>query len=123
MNEAEALAAPIVVLKDAYRVAAASHGAATSRGRHRVANRCADELILLSRELRNRGVEGHKALQQLLDDEDLSVRVWAAAHSLPFAHDLAEKILEKVAAGPPSPVRLTAEMTLAEWRAGKLPTS
>jgi hypothetical protein len=46
--------------------------------------------------------------------------VWAATHCLPFASATAERVLQEAAAGPPSPTRLTADMILSEWRAGRL---
>ncbi len=48
------------------------------------------------------------------------VRAWAASHVLEFDPEAAEAELTRLAKGPPSPVRLDAEMTLREWRAGRL---
>ena len=120
MTETEALSAPLEDLRAAYREAARNHGTALTKGRHRVANRLFDELILIGRELLNRGKDGQRVFEQLFGDEDSSTRVWAATHALSFAGAAAEKVLERAAAEPASPVRLSAELTLAEWRAGRL---
>lgn len=120
MNDVDLVAGSLDQLRSAYRDAARAHKDASSAGRHRVANRSVDSLIALVRELRARGRSGEQVLEELLTDEELSVRAWAAAHSLPFATAAAERVLESIASGPPSPVRLDAEVTLSEWRAGRL---
>ena len=55
-----------------------------------------------------------------MESSRLSVRLWAASHVLEFAPKLAEAELERLAMGPRGPLRLNAEMTLQEWRAGHL---
>jgi hypothetical protein len=122
MNEADIVAAPLVLLRDAYRDAALAHGAATLSGRHRVANRNVDQLTWIARELRTRGEGGNQVLAELREHSEPNVRVWAATHSLGIAPTEAEKVLDSAAAGPPGPARLAAEMTLVEWKAGRLVT-
>ena len=120
MNEIELIAAPVAHLGESYRKAAAERANAVAVGRHRVANRNYDLIVSIARELRSRGRDGECALEQMLEHESLEVRVWAAFHCLPFAATAAEQVLKEAAEGPPSPTRLEAEMTLSEWKAGRL---
>lgn len=120
MKAIDIVAAPLGQLGASYRTAALEHAAATAAGRHRLANRNHDLIASIVRELRTRGRDGEKTLENLLRDKELAVRVWAATHCLAFAPADAERVLSEAAAGPPSPVRLAAEMTLSEWKAGRL---
>lgn len=101
-----------------YASAAALHGKATHDGDFELANRSYDEIANIYRSLRERGEREH--LLQLLADADPSVRSWAASHALEFAPERAVTALTAIASGPPSPERLSAQMTLREWRKGKL---
>jgi hypothetical protein len=101
-----------------YRAAASKHGEATLRGTPRVANRNADVVAAVYRELRRRGDE--RALSALLDDDDRGVRGWAGAHALEFAPSEGESVLEILAAEDFGLVSFSAEITLEEWRAGRL---
>jgi len=112
--------ATIAELKAGYAAAAASHGRATRSGDWRTANKQYDLVTTIRRHLLARGSEGERAIGELLTDTDPAVRCWAACHGLFFAHVEAERTLMALAAGPPSPERLNAEMTLREWRAGRL---
>jgi hypothetical protein len=103
-----------------YERAATLHGQASREGAHRVANARYKELIAAWKELRKRDEEGRAALVRLMASADPHVRLWSASHVLEFQPAAAEAELERLAKGPPSVVRLDAEMTLAEWRAGRL---
>ncbi|RUO89666.1 DUF2019 domain-containing protein [Corallococcus sp. AB018] len=103
-----------------YAEAAELHGQASVEGKHRAANTQYARLMAAWRELRNRGEAGRSALTGLLQDSNPRVRLWAASHALEFAPVLAEAELERLAQGPAGVVRLDAEMTLSEWRAGNL---
>ena len=120
MNDVELATKSVSDLVRDYRTSAVAHAAAIGNGRHRVANREFETLSAVSGELQRRGTEGVNALKALIEDENLSVRVWAATHALRIHTALAEHTLAEAAAGPPSPTRLSAEMTLSEWRAGRL---
>lgn len=61
-------------------------------------------------------MDAESQLFTLLDDPAPGVRLWAAAHSLALAPDRAAPVLQALAAGPPSPVRLVAEIALRQWR-------
>lgn len=120
MNDADIAAAPLGQLREVYRQAAIENDAAVAKGRHRVANRQFELLVSLAREFRARGRQGQQVFEELLGDPENAVRAWAASHALPFATKAAEAVLAQIAAGPPSPIRLSAEMTLREWKAGRL---
>jgi hypothetical protein len=99
-----------------YQSAARRHGAATTSI---AANKAADEIAAIYRELRTRSSNATAGLLSLLHDADPSVRGWAAAHALEFAPEQGIPVLQQLAASP-GLVGLNAEMTLSEWRAGRL---
>ena len=101
-----------------YASAAALHGKATHHGDSDLANRSYEQLANIYRSLRERGER--ERLIPLLEDADPAVRSWAASHALEFASERAVSVLTALAAGPPSPERLSAQMTLQEWRKGHL---
>jgi hypothetical protein len=112
--------AEVETLVRVYREAAMAHGVATEQGNYRVANRQHDVLAEVYRELRSRGRDSQMELLRLLDDINVHVRAWVAAHALEFAPDRGEAVLKRLASGAPSAVRLNAEMTLSEWKKGSL---
>jgi len=69
------------------------------------------------RELRRRGSES--ALLVLLESKDEGVTAWAGAHALEFAPEQAEPVLAKLAESP-GLLGFGAQITLREWRAGRL---
>ena len=99
-----------------YARAAKRHGEATASG-DRPANTEADLIAAVYRELRTR--ESQAALLDLLDNEDPGVRAWAGAHALGFAPERGEPTLADLAESP-GLLGFGAEMTLREWRAGRL---
>jgi hypothetical protein len=99
-----------------YADAAKRHGAATVSG-SRPANEEADLIAAVYRELRRRNSED--ALLRLLESGDDGVRCWAAAHALEFAPEHGEPVLVRLADSP-GLLGFTAEMTLREWRRGRL---
>jgi HEAT repeat protein len=112
--------ASIHELEVMYEEAAALHGQASREGSHRVANAQHKRILAVWKELRERGETGRVALVRLMGSSNPHVRAWAASHVLEFDPRSAEAELERLANGPPSIVRLDAEMTLKEWRAGHL---
>ena len=67
-----------------------------------------------------RGTEqGRRRLVELLDDGDVSVRCWAAAHSLEYAPDRARTILEGIR-DDNGPCSISAKYTLKEYDDGRL---
>jgi hypothetical protein len=107
------------VLLETYRLAAAEHGLATESGDYRAGNRAHERLAKAYRTLRERGPASQAKVLTLLKDSDVGVRAWAAAHALEFDPAAAEPVLTKLAAQP-GLVGFGAQMTLREWRAGRL---
>ncbi len=103
-----------------YEEAATLQWQAIQGGTSRAANAQYKRLVAAWKELRSRGEEGQAALLRLMHSSNPHVRGWAASHVLEFDPAAAEAELTQLANGPPSPVRLDAEMTLREWRAGRL---
>lgn len=119
MTPVNLISATILELVERYRTAAVAQAKALDAGRHRVANRNYEMIVSIAHELRSRGLPGDTALQAMLGDPELPVRVWAAVHTLGTWPAAAERVLVEAAQGPPSPTRLDAEMILKEWRAGR----
>lgn len=106
-------------LVTAYADAATRYGRALSSYNFREANRQADRISELYLALRERGAKDRLALLPLLNHIEFGVRLWAAAHALEFAPDLAEPVLDKLmrVQGLPSQV---AAATLRDWHSGDL---
>lgn len=98
---------------------AREHGAALRSGDAPASRKAAKRIVTLSRAIKAEGDAGKAALLKLIDSDDVSVRLWAAGDLLFLQADVAEAELERIAHGPPGPIRLDAEMTLQEWRAGR----
>ena len=103
-----------------YARSAAAHGRSLDTADSKSANRHADVLAAVYRELRARGRDAQLALMPLLNDPDPNVRVWAAGHALEFAPEDGEKVLTEMAAAFKGLIGWSAEMTLKEWRKGTL---
>lgn len=101
-----------------YALAAAAHGEATRAGDSARSNRSYNELAAIYRSLRERGER--EQLLPLLESDDPAVRSWAAAHALEFSPERAVSVLNALALNPPSPESLNAQMTLQEWKRGRL---
>ena len=97
-----------------YRNAAKRHGEATDAGDYRAANDAHDQLAEALEEL-NTIPRGLDALDALLDDQDTSVRCWAAAHLLPTGSKRAIDALEGLANGT-GIIAFDAKQVLKQWR-------
>jgi hypothetical protein len=123
MRRAEISSRSTSELVEAYASAAAFHGRATEVSdprETRSANRAADLIAAIYREFRARGNEACEHLLPLLSHPEPGVRGWAGAHALEFAPKLGEPVLEELARLPRSPVGFSAEITIREWKAGRL---
>ena len=103
-----------------YEMAAELHGRGTHCGDYRLANSGYERLANAYRMLRDLGTMGQEALLLLLAHSAPSMISWAATLALEFGPQRGEQVLEHIAAGPPSPERLSAQMTLKNWRNGQL---
>ncbi len=112
--------ADLQTLVKEYREASVAHGKASFSGNYRIANRNADTIINIYRELRRRGREAQNSILPLLTDEDLNVRAMAAAHALEFAPELGEPVLIELSQLGRGLHRLEAEVCLDQWRNGTL---
>jgi Domain of unknown function (DUF2019) len=106
-------------LVEMYRDAAEQHGEATEDGDHKTANISADLISEVYAELRQRGANAQRAVLPLLTDPVSGVRFWSASHALEFAPEEGEAVLEKFASSDTF-LGSSAEMTLNEWRGGRL---
>jgi len=102
-----------------YVAAASGHRRATEEGNPRKANEQHDILAAAYRELRKRGLAAQRKLLPLLVHADVGVRIWAAAHALEFSPRDGEPVLVAIARLS-GPIGFSAEMTLKEWRKGRL---
>ena len=107
-------------LLEAYRQTAIRYGRAIEKGNPRAVNRAHDKLVKLSHPFRHGGPDMQRLFMGLLEDEDVSVRAWAATHALEFASEEAVSVLRKLESEAPWPINLDAEMVLREWAAGTL---
>ncbi|WP_428665989.1 DUF2019 domain-containing protein [Reyranella sp.] len=112
--------ASLEALLEAYGSAAKKHHAANLVGDWRTGNPQATIVFAIYRELRRRGLEAQRALLSLLDEEDLGIRLWTAAHALEFDPDRGIPILEELAKTAPWPENFNAGMTLKLWKKGEL---
>jgi Domain of unknown function (DUF2019) len=106
-------------LVTAYANAATRYGRALSSYNFKEANRQADRISELYLALCERGAEGRRALLPLLNHIEFGVRLWAAAHALEFAPELAEPVLDKLMSAHGLQSQIAAA-TLREWHSGDL---
>ncbi len=83
-------------------------------------NRAADCLAAVYRELRRRGPDAQAALLPLVTDPNPGVRLWAAVHALEFDPARGEPVVAEAARSDPSLRGFSAQITLREWKAGRL---
>lgn len=102
-----------------YANAAVAHGQATIKGDFRNGNPQADIIFAIYRELRARGESAQHSLLSLIGHSDSSVRCWVAAHAMEFAPDRGQPVLEALSQEQ-GLIAFTAEMTLEQWKKGKL---
>jgi hypothetical protein len=101
-----------------YVEAASAHGQATAAGDSTTANHAHDVLAAIYRRLREDGTQ--RQLLHLLNHRDPAVVAWVGAHALEFAPAESERVLTDLARRDSSIIGFTAQMTLSEWRDGKL---
>jgi hypothetical protein len=99
--------------------AAKQHGLHTIAGEPTAVNAAYDEIVAALQVLRASPDRGQRFLETCLTNNDPSVVCWAALYLLPFKERAATAALKRVARGK-SWVAFDAQMTLDEWRAGRL---
>ena len=103
-----------------YAEAAAEHGRATEAGNYKEANRAYKVIAAVYMELRRRGREAQLALLPLLEAPEPGIRAWVGTHALEFSPADGERVLSHMENTPRSLVSLSAQITLRQWREGKL---
>src|SRR4051812_45451301 len=106
-----------IIVKE-YREGALMHGVGTNSGDHKKANEGYSKLNAAYKIIKSEDPELN-SLKELLNDEDSSVKSWAAAHLLLVDPKIAEPVLEEIAKEK-GLVAFSAEMTLEQWRNNKL---
>jgi hypothetical protein len=106
--------------EDRFIEGARQHGEGTVEGNAPAANRAYKKLIAALREIRRTPDKGEAFLAKQLRSENPSVVTWSALHLLPYRQDEAVLALQRVAETGPPLIAFGAEMTLKEWRAGRL---
>ena len=99
--------------------AASAHGAAVEVADSDAASGAADALLEVCERLSRAGKK--RLLLSLLQNENASVRLWAAGYTLSLDETRAEKVLEELSGGT-GLLSFSASMTLSQWRSGDLIT-
>jgi Domain of unknown function (DUF2019) len=107
-------------LIEEYVQAAILYGQALSAAEHKKANKQHSRVTKVYQKLMSTGTDAQRALLELLEHPEVSVRCWAAAHALNFAPERGETMLSKIAADGPMPLSMTAETVLLGWRSRTL---
>ncbi len=108
----------IETLLEKYIEAAIKHGQASEEGDYKTANKQYSVLDKIYNTLKKN--DNLNELLKLIDHSNDHVKLWASSHTLQIEPNIAKKILLKLREGPPSVVRLDAEMILEEWEKGNL---
>jgi hypothetical protein len=103
-----------------YEEAARLYGYYTEVGDYRKVNRQYGKITEIFREISSRGFDAQKEMLSLLNTDNLTVRLCVACHALRFSPEIGEKELSDIAANTRGVQSLDAEMTLREWKAGRL---
>ncbi|NJL26602.1 MAG: DUF2019 domain-containing protein [Thermoanaerobaculia bacterium] len=114
------MSSEIETLIDEFTAAAVEYGDAMKIGDPRSAKRHRDRVATAYRRLVEHGGTGQASLLALLATNDLAVRYMTAVHALDFAPTEGERVLIDIMNGPPSPLRLLAQISLSQWRSGML---
>ena len=113
----DALSVPEPLIEK-YAQAASANREAIAAGDSVKANQAHDVVAAVYRHLREHGEQ--RQLLPLLEHSDPGVVGWAAAHALEFAPQEGERALTDLASRERGIIGFDAEMTLSEWRKGKL---
>jgi hypothetical protein len=103
-------------LVSAFREAAIAQGLAMSQIDPKTANQHADIIYEIGRILKARGADSQVSIMPLLEDENVDVRLWAAAEALGFAPERAIVILKQIEEASVGFRRTSAHYTLKEWQ-------
>ena len=102
-----------------YADAARKHGQATTAGDSVATNRAYRELSIAWKKIAQSKSNWHPAFFNLLENENAWVRLWAASHAIHIDAGRSLPVLEALVAEPGF-LGFDAQMTLEQWRKGKL---
>lgn len=112
---------PTTTPEDDYLKAAVELEHARNAYDHKKGNKAYDRLMKAAKQVRLTHQDGGEKFFTSLLAHGMPHVVSAAAFNLiPFNPKLARKTYNELAKGPPGEVRLGAEITLEEWKAGRL---
>jgi hypothetical protein len=106
--------------QDRFVEATRQHGQGIIEGDAPMTNKAHQMVMIAAKEIRATADRGEAFFVSLLPNEDPSVVKWAAAYLLKSRQSEAEAALERVSGTAPPLIAFGAEMTLKEWRAGRL---
>lgn len=106
--------------EDRFIEGAREHGEATVEGDAPATNKAYRKLALALREIREQPDRGDAFLASLLSNQDLSVVAWASTFLLFSRQREASEALQRVSKSASPLIAFGAEMTLKEWKAGRL---
>jgi hypothetical protein len=110
----------IRVLINEYIDAAKGYGEGISNGNSKLSDQYFDKIEKLFQEINSLESSGLDEIAKLLQHENESVRLWASSHLLNYPKYASFMILEKIK-NSGTILGLTAEVTLDQWRNGKIP--
>lgn len=93
-------------------------GECTEKGDHKKGNKAFDIIAKVAKKIKQLDPK-FNVLLPLLKHKNDSVKLHAAFYLLPYQIKLAERVLKKISKNN-GLVAFTAEMTLKEWKAGRL---
>ncbi len=112
---------PKTTPEEDYLAAAVALQLARDKYDHKTSNKAYDKLYVAARKIRLHSADGGEAFfGSLLNHTMPYVSLCAAFNLIPFNPKLAQAIYKRLAKGPAGEVRIAAEMTLNEWKAGRL---
>lgn len=109
-----------VSAQDSFVEGARQHGQGIVEGDAPLANKAHKKIMLALKGIKETPDRGESFFLTLLENEDVSVVKWAALYLLPSRREEAERALQKIAESASPMIAFGAEMTLKEWRAGRL---
>ena len=110
---------PVTEAITRYASAAEAYGRAIKNGQATESDKHFDAVEEAFAKLKAHGNNGLRAIAELLESKDDGVKLWSAAHLLNYPEFGSLEVLERLKRSR-SILALTAEVTLDQWRNGKL---
>jgi hypothetical protein len=100
-----------------FKETAKKHAEATEEGNYKLGNKHFDIIRTSTDYLKTENKIDY--LYQLINDEDVGIRLWAATYLLPFYEKDALSVLSDIENNK-GLIAFTAKMTIEEWKKGNL---